>query len=259
MKFTENEIELIKQLYPTKGSKYVGELIGRSSRSILNKASSLGIKFDKSSDFFLEFHKRSNLTRTGKKRPEFSKILSLRYQKGELKIPSFKKHGLWKDRCYPIWNTMMNRCYNPKNKAFIYYGAKGIKVCEDWKDLNIFKKWYDNNFEINKSIDRINNNKDYEPINCRFATSSQQVRNRRKTRINNFLVRIVKVFHKDGVPQNKIAKIFNMNKITVNKLVLNKRWSDININYTPSVNSSTEVSKTSSLGAEPRGYANEEN
>jgi hypothetical protein len=84
---------------------------------------------------------------------------------------------------YSTWDSMVRRCSNPKHKSYHNYGGRGIKVCQEWiKFKNFLKCLKDNNMfpkPINMSIDRINNDGNYEPGNIRWATSSQQIRNRR--------------------------------------------------------------------------------
>lgn len=100
------------------------------------------------------------------------------------------KHGLKGTRIYDIWCDMKKRCYNPKNHKYKDYGGRGIKVCDEW--LNNPKTFYDwsmeNGYEDHLTIDRINNDGNYCPLNCRWTTRKNQCRNRRGTRmvtINN--------------------------------------------------------------------------
>ena len=90
------------------------------------------------------------------------------------------KHGMKHTRIYEIWCGMKKRCYNQNSKNFPQYGGKGIIVCDDWK--NDFLKFYDwsmkNGYQENLTIDRIDNNGNYEPSNCRWITHKQQQRNR---------------------------------------------------------------------------------
>jgi len=90
-----------------------------------------------------------------------------------------------KTKLYRVWSTMKERCYNPNHIKYKNYGARGIKVCEKWKaDFKAFQKWaYENGYEEGLSIDRIDNNKGYEPNNCRWATMTQQANNRRSNRL----------------------------------------------------------------------------
>lgn len=78
-----------------------------------------------------------------------------------------------------IYNGMLLRCYNKNDPAYSYYGEKGIKICDEWKnDRNIFMQWaLKNGYEEHLSIDRIDGRKGYYPENCRWATASIQVRN----------------------------------------------------------------------------------
>ena len=96
-----------------------------------------------------------------------------------------KKHGDRGTRLYSIWSSMKNRCYNQKQQNYKWYGGRGITVCEEWKnDYMTFKKWaLENGYNDTLSIDRIDNNGNYEPSNCRFITMKEQATNRRKRNV----------------------------------------------------------------------------
>ena len=94
-----------------------------------------------------------------------------------------KTHGLGSTRLYTIWISMKMRAYNPKHKHYNDYGGRGITICEEWKnDFVPFYNWaMANGYEENKglSIDRIDNDGNYCPENCRWTTPTMQSRNQR--------------------------------------------------------------------------------
>ena len=95
-----------------------------------------------------------------------------------------EKHGLSKERLYFVWKTINQRCKSPKSKSWENYGGRGIGICERWDSktengyLN-FKNDMSPHQAKPFSVDRINNDGDYTPENCRWATPSQQRNNQR--------------------------------------------------------------------------------
>ena len=80
-------------------------------------------------------------------------------------------------RC--IHDHMKQRCSNKNNTVYHCYGGRGIKVCKEWQEYLPFKKWsLENGYKDNLQIDRINNDGDYAPDNCRWITITEQSRNR---------------------------------------------------------------------------------
>ncbi len=92
------------------------------------------------------------------------------------------KHRMTKTPEFKAWCEMRQRCYNAKLKTYHHYGGRGIKVCQRW--LDAFQNFIDDmgaRPTLKHSLDRIDVNGDYEPANCRWATSLQQNGNRRDT------------------------------------------------------------------------------
>ena len=94
------------------------------------------------------------------------------------------KHGDSGSRLYGIWKAMRKRCRNPNDKEYPNYGGRGIAVCNAWGDYKVFRTWaLTNGYADHLTIDRINNDGDYTPKNCRWATLSEQSKNKR-TNVN---------------------------------------------------------------------------
>ena len=82
-----------------------------------------------------------------------------------------------------VWRTMINRCNNPNDAAYKYYGAKGVKVCQRWHKYENFLADMGERPSSDHSIDRKQVAGDYTPSNCRWATRSEQQKNKTTTRL----------------------------------------------------------------------------
>ena len=124
-----------------------------------------------------------------------------------------KTHGKRYTRLYGIWLKLKDRVLNPKNKSYIDYGGRGITVCEEWKnDFMSFYNWsMENGYSDDLSLDRIDNDGNYEPNNCRWATRTIQSRNQRIYKSNTSGYKGVS-YNKDN---NKYIAQIKVNKLAI--------------------------------------------
>jgi hypothetical protein len=122
-------------------------------------------------------------------------------------------HGLSKTRGYRIWIQMRSRCQNPRASKYDRYGGRGIKVCDRWKDPAAFIADMGQPPSKRHEIDRIDNDGNYEPSNCRWATRLQQNQNRSDS------VRIT--FKGQNKHIDEWAKIIGMSSVAIKLRIKN--------------------------------------
>lgn len=123
------------------------------------------------------------------------------------------KHGMRHHKIYYVYNDMMQRCYNQNNFQYKNYGERGIRVCKRWKNsIENFIEDMHESYKDGLQIDRINNNKNYSPKNCKWSTPKENTNNRRCT---------IKYKGKDAISVSRELG-FNYNEV---RLRIKSGWS----------------------------------
>ena len=130
---------------------------------------------------------------------------------------------------YFVWAAMRRRCSKPTHKGFHRYGGRGIKICEEWQDVGIFIDWaLANGWQQALQIDRINNDGDYEPTNCRFVTLTANSHNRSTTKLSNESVVEIRRIGQSGIlSQNELSKMFGVCRATICMVLKGHIWKGI--------------------------------
>ncbi|HSW35847.1 MAG TPA: hypothetical protein VLH18_04500 [Candidatus Limnocylindrales bacterium] len=121
-----------------------------------------------------------------------SKLISKNTQscgclKREIMANKNRTHGKSKTPLYSVWNSMKGRCYNPSDAGFRDYGGRGITVCGEWQEFEPFMEWaLKSGYRKGLTIERVDNNGNYEPQNCKWIPRSEQSANRRTNRYLKF-------------------------------------------------------------------------
>lgn len=94
-----------------------------------------------------------------------------------------RTHGLRHHKIFSVWNTMKSRCLNPKSRSYQRYGGRGISVCDRWLTFSNFANDMLPSYQDGLTLERIDNDRNYDQANCRWATRREQAANRTSTRL----------------------------------------------------------------------------
>lgn len=127
-------------------------------------------------------------------------------------------HGKSSTKLYKVWRGIIDRTMYESNKSYANYGGRGIKLCDEWKDFDVFYEWsIKNGYKDGLTLDRINVDGNYEPLNCRWATWKTQQNNRR----NNRLI----TYNNETHTMKEWAEIRGIKYSTLSMRINNHKWS----------------------------------
>lgn len=134
-----------------------------------------------------------------------------------------ESHGMNGTPMYYVWRAMISRCTLKSHPAYQRYGARGISVCDRWRDSFVaFYADMGDRPSSEHSIDRINNDGNYEPGNCRWATKVQQQRNMRSNRVTAATAPLIRA---DSRSRAEVAAEYGIAETYVSQIRSGKRWS----------------------------------
>ncbi|MCK1367604.1 hypothetical protein [Bradyrhizobium sp. 62] len=134
-----------------------------------------------------------------------SELTSKRAATGDIR----RTHGMRRTPEYGVWCAMRRRCENPKVDRYPQYGGRGIKVCERWKRFENFISDMGQRPDPSFSIERRDNNGNYEPANCKWAKNEEQTYNKRTTRLLDYKGRKLTVQQASEIAGTPRANIFS--------------------------------------------------
>lgn len=135
-------------------------------------------------------------------------------------------HGKEDSKEYGVWEAMMGRCYQPNHISYRNYGAKGITVCERWHEAKNFLEDMGDRPTSEHTLDRVDSTKDYAPDNCRWATRTQQNRNRSATKLTMVAAREIRMLYNRGYTQCELAEEFAVTQATIWRVIHHKIWKE---------------------------------
>lgn len=138
------------------------------------------------------------------------------------------KHGSSFSRLYNIWHGILKRCNNPNSHAYSDYGGRGITICPEWLKFIPFRDWsLSNGYQENLTIDRKDNDGNYEPNNCQWISLEKNSQKKRTTKINLEIANEIRDLDATGeYTQKELAEKYNISNNHISNILNNKRWKN---------------------------------
>ncbi len=143
--------------------------------------------------------------------------------------PHYKKneqHGMRYTPEYQIWANIKDRCHNKKNSRYYRYGVRGIVICDRWKNsfIAFFKDMGAKPFP-KAEIDRIDNDGNYEPGNCRWVSHTKNNRNRTTIKLTTEKAdEIRKRYKLDNITHKELGLVYGISRRTIGHIIQRKIW-----------------------------------
>jgi hypothetical protein len=130
-----------------------------------------------------------------------------------------------KSREYSVWNAMKGRCLNPRDKDYARYGKRGIKVCARWAlSFEVFMRDMGDRPSPRHQLERRDNDGDYEPGNCFWATPAQQAQNRSSTALCSLSAVLIRYMHRRGLSFKRLGPAFGVSDRTASRVCAGCSW-----------------------------------
>jgi hypothetical protein len=141
-------------------------------------------------------------------------------------------HGDHDTKLYRMWCGMKNRCYTPSNRAYKYYGGKGVSVCDDWLDFSVFRDWsIANGYKLDAKMElhRRDSGNNYSPDNCVWMSQQQHRRMVPNSTLSLLDVAVIKRMLKDGFRSFQIAKVYDVNPCLISSINVGNTWNWVEV------------------------------
>ena len=138
------------------------------------------------------------------------------------------KHGYRKTKLYTVWVGIKNRCLNLKTENYKYYGDRGITICDEWLEFIPFRDWsLENGYKEGLTIDRKENDGNYEPSNCQWLSKKENIRKQKQTILTMEKANEIRTLYNSGYyTQKQLAEKYKIKSPTICKIIHNKLWKN---------------------------------